>query len=123
MSPAPTPPHVGSADRRADPHVLVLTPMVYVPKGGWPQVLELLAGDRDDLRSADGTPKATLISTIAGLDRAQLTILRLGRQGMGKKVMEALATFMINVHGWTRESAEAELWDLVEHDGAKPVPA
>lgn len=120
MALAPTTARSKSADLR----VLVLTPMTYVPKGGWPRVLEVLAGDRAELRTADGTPNATLISTIAGLDRSQLTMLRLGRQqGMGKKVMEALATFMINVHGRTRESAEAELWDLIDNADAKPVAA
>jgi hypothetical protein len=120
MALAPTPSRAASADLR----VLVLTPLLYVPKGGWPRVLDLLAGGKPELRSTDGTPNATLISTIAGLDRSQLTMLKLGRQqGMGKKVMEALVTFMINVHGWTRETAEAELWDLIENADAKPVAA
>lgn len=119
MALAPTPTRPTGADLR----VLVLTPMLYVPKGGWARVLDLMAGDRPELRTADGTPNATLISTIAGLDRSQLTMLRLGRQqGMGKKVMEACVTFMINVHGWNRKTAEAELWDLVRNT-AKPVAA
>lgn len=119
MSLAPTQIHAASGDLR----VLVLAPMVYVPKGGWIRVLDLLAGDRAELRSADGTPKATLISTIAGLDRTALTLLKLERQGMGKRVMEALVTFMINVHGYTRGQAEIELWDLVATADAKPVAA
>lgn len=102
---------------------LVLSPLTYVPRGGWQRVFEVLAGDRAELRSADGTPNVTLISTIAGLDRARLTALKTFQFGLGKKVMEALVTFMINVHGWTREDAEAELWDLVAHDQAKPVAA
>lgn len=113
MSPASTSPRTGNADRHPDLRVLVLTPMVYVPNGGWLRVLEVLAGNRAELRSTDGTPNATLISTIAGLDRSQLTILKRGRKGMGKKVMEALTSFMINVHGLTRDEAEAELWDLI----------
>lgn len=119
MALAPTPSRSPSADLR----VLVLTPMVYVPKGGWTRVLEVLAGDRRELRSADKTPNATLISTLAGLDRSQLTQLKNGNQRMGKRVMEALATFLIAIHGYTRESAEAELWDLVASDEAVSVTA
>lgn len=100
---------------------LVLAPLTYVPRGGWQQVFEVLAGDRAELRSADGTPNVTLISTIAGLDRARLTALKTFQFGLGKKVMEALVTFMINVHGWTRHEAESELWDLVTADAAKAV--
>lgn len=106
-----------------DLRTLVLSPLTYVPRGGWQRVFEVLAGDRAELRTADGTPNVTLISTIAGLDRARLTALKTFQFGLGKKVMEALVTFMINVHGWTRSQAEAELWDLVENADAKPVPA
>lgn len=109
-----------------DLRCLVLSPLTYVPRGGWSQVFEVLAGDRADLRAANGKPNVTLISTIAGLDRARLSGLKTLQFGLGKKVMEALVTFMVEVHGHTREEAEAELWDLVAEGQAaarEPVAA
>lgn len=108
------PPRAHAEDLRS----LVLSPLTYVPRGGWADVFEVLAGDRADLRTADGAPNVTLISTIAGLDRARLTALKTLRFGLGKKVMEALVTFMVCIHGRTRAQAEAELWDLIDEHGA-----
>jgi hypothetical protein len=116
-------PPPATTGRNEDLRSLVLSPLTYVPRGGWPAVFETLAGDCAELRSANGDPNATLISTIAGLDRARLTALKTLQFGLGKKVMEALVTFMVVIHGHTRAQAEAELWDLVEADEAESAVA
>lgn len=107
------------AEESQDPRLLVPPPMIYVPKGGWDHVFDVLAGKRDDLRTADGKPKTTRISTLAGLDRSHLTGLKTLRFDLGKKVMEKLVTFMVVIHGHTRAQAEAELFDLVDEAEAR----
>lgn len=104
------------AEESQDLRSLVPPPMIYVPKGGWDNVFDVLAGNRDDLRTADGKPKATLISSLAGLDRSHLTQLKTLQVGIGRKVMAALVSFAMAVHGYTRAEAEAELFDLVVDD-------
>ena len=100
--------------RTEDLRALVLKPKLYVPRGGWPAVFVLLAGDRAELRTSDGTPNVTLISTIAGLDRSHLTQIKNFQLGIGKKVMGALVGFLMTIHGYSREEAEGALWDLVD---------
>lgn len=106
------------AEESQDLSSLALPPKIYVPKGGWDSVFEVLAGDRADLRTLGGKPKATRISALAGLDRTHLTQLKTLQVGLGMKVMEALVTFMVAIHGHTRAQAEAELFDLVDKDSA-----
>jgi len=112
----PIEPTLTRAKRNEDLRSLVLSPLTYVPRGGWLAVFDVLAGDRDELRTTSGAPNVTLISTIAGLERSVLTGLKTFQFGLGKKVMEALVTFMVEIHGHTRQQAEDELWDLVEAD-------
>lgn len=92
-----------------------LEPKVYVLKSNW---LDVLAGDDPSLRTRGGRPMASVISTLAGLDRTHLGQIDSGRLALSLKVMEALITFLEVRRAMTEEQARAALFDYITQSEA-----
>jgi hypothetical protein len=79
---------------------------------------EILAGDNQALRRADGKPNLEAISVAAGQDRTTLWRITAGKIGLSVWAMAGFTELLMTERGCTRIDAEGVLYDFVDRDVA-----